>query len=73
MIPAGWRVVLVRDVERFPHFIARKGMKGTVVECSAKMARVRMDDHLEMYSEWNNEIHWYEDDRADFALDVVSL
>jgi hypothetical protein len=73
---AGTCVRLKRDVERFPHFIARAGTTGQIVEMSESLIAVSMDEPLEGAEEWENEIHWYPDDPLsfpDFEGDVQVL
>lgn len=61
--PVGTRVRLKNDVERYPHFVAKKGALGTVVVQEGDdpgYFRVRMDDDLGPGGkEWRNEVHWY--------------
>jgi hypothetical protein len=65
------KVMLVRDVERFPHFIARKGMTGVIEEITNGYARVKVDAELHGSEEWENCIIWNgEEDLVDFAKDV---
>jgi hypothetical protein len=58
----GDRVRLRSDVERYPHFTAPRGMKGTVVTAAADelhaMIAVRMDEPLPGSEPWQNEIQW---------------
>ena len=54
----GQRVALARDVERYPNFIARQGMMGTIVGNDGGMLRVRMDDPLPGAEDWDNEVQW---------------
>jgi hypothetical protein len=67
--------MLARDIDRFPNFIARKGMTGTVVQHGGYCVCVRMDLHLAGAEEWDNEIEWAcEDDRIlDFEDDTQRL
>lgn len=58
----GERVELIRDVDRFPHFIAKGGMVGTVTEATDDLVGVRMDDHLAGAEEWDNEVCWSRED-----------
>lgn len=53
----GARVVLLRDVERFPSFIAAAGLTGTVVE-NTTLLGVRMDEPLAGAEEWDNCVQW---------------
>jgi hypothetical protein len=58
--PIGARVRLRRDVERYPHFIARAGMVGTVTEADADSGvSVKLDEHLDGAEEWENQVKWY--------------
>ena len=68
----GDRVKLMRDVERFPSFIAKAGMTGTVcmVDANGDIA-ARMDETIAGCEEWNNEIHWWEEFTADIAGDLA--
>lgn len=69
----GQRIRLVRDVDRYPHFIAEKGMTGTVVESSPVSGIcVRMDGTLPNCEEWDNCVVWYEDDIL-FAADDIEV
>lgn len=62
----GDRVKLKRDAERFPHFIARAGMTGTVVTVEGKnyipecFMAVRMDVKIVGAESWDNEVQWFE-------------
>lgn len=53
------RVVLVRDVERYPFFIAPKGSTGTIVHADAEMIAIRLDEFLPGAEEWDNEVCFY--------------
>lgn len=55
----GSRVRLLRDVERYPHFIAPKGSEGTVTSVDEYALCVRLDEVLVGAKEWDNEVHWY--------------
>jgi hypothetical protein len=63
----GDRVKLRHDVDRYPHFIARAGSLGTVVDdgSSGVVFSVRLDVKLAGAEEWDNEIHWDLDDEND--------
>jgi hypothetical protein len=70
----GERFVLTRDVHRSPHFIARSGTKGTVVDVSFGAISLRLDDPLPGAEEWDNEVVWSDDDDApNFWADVALL
>lgn len=56
---SGPRVVLVNDVERYPHGIAPRGLTGRVVYTSELEIRVRLDAHLPWLDEWSNALAWY--------------
>jgi hypothetical protein len=69
----GTRVILKNDVERYPHFIAPKGATGTVVDVGdPQVFAVRMDDLVEGAEEWDNEVHWMNDDDPTLDLEVLS-
>jgi hypothetical protein len=73
--PVGSRVRLVHDVERYPHFIARAGSVGTVVDIGdPQIFAVRLDEFLPGAEGWGNEVHWqnYADDPSE-DLEEVSL
>lgn len=67
----GDRVRLVRDVERYPHFIAPRGTTGSVTFSDlAAGAAIRLlvlaDKKIRGAEEWQNQIEWaYDDDPAD--------
>lgn len=56
--PLGTRVRLTQDTERYPFFIARKGMVGVVTQNDADGFCVRLDEHLPGCEEWDNEVIW---------------
>lgn len=67
----GTRVRLVEDVERYPHFIARRGMEGVVTESSDEIFAVRMDDEIPGAQEWENEVHWYPRNGGDWPFSAL--
>lgn len=67
----GTRVVLTRAVERFPFFIARAGMAGTVIEATEDLVSVRMDEHLPGAEEWSNEIVWMPEDEPGLQRSAI--
>lgn len=70
-LTVGARVRLRRDVERYPHFIARKGMTGTVTNADESGGvNVRMDAFLNGAQEWSNEVVWYDADLPDATRDL---
>jgi hypothetical protein len=60
-LAVGDRVNLVRDVERFPHFIAKAGNTGTVVWCRDGRLEVEFDQPIEGCEEWDNIVQWDEE------------
>lgn len=54
----GDRVELIRAVDRFPDFIADKGLTGTVTSVSASDIWVKADQPIKGAEEWDNEIQW---------------
>lgn len=69
----GARVRLTRDVERYPHFIARAGMVGTVTYSNTRHheVAVKLDDLLPGAEAWDNEVCWSQGEVADFASDTA--
>lgn len=75
-LKVGDRVVLRRDVERFPHFIAPKGATGTVVDTPSHPLgaySVLLDQHLSGAESWDNEVVWSESDIDHLLLDIAPL
>lgn len=70
----GTRIVLAKVVERFPHFLAEKGLRGTVNEITDDLISVRMDEEIGGAGEWDNCIVWEGDDvLSQFRSDVHFL
>lgn len=71
----GDRIELVTEVERFPHFTAPAGARGTVTDLDDSSISVKMDDHLPGAEAWDNEIVWSDDahphSEFDSAVKVV--
>lgn len=76
----GDRVALGRDLDRHPHFVAEKGLLGTVTFSTMALVKVRLDAELPGAEHWQNEIYWYHDEMLDETaislalddLDVIS-
>jgi len=70
----GKRIRLIRDVERFPDFIAKTGMTGYINNLDQRNGRffvsARMDETIEGAEAWDNEIWWEESHQIDFEKDV---
>lgn len=66
----GTRVRLRHDVDRYPHFIALKGMLGTVAIVQSGLIGVRLDEHLDGAEDWDNEVHWFDDGLWSITLDL---
>ncbi len=64
---AGDRVRLRRDVERYPFFVARKGMTGVITVVEPNTIIVKLDDPLCGAQDWNNSVYW----EKDFTLEDV--
>lgn len=56
----GAEVVLLRDVERYPHFIAERGSRGIVVDAEERNVAVRMRERIPGAEEWDNEVQWFD-------------
>lgn len=69
---------LTHDAERFPHFIARAGAVGTVVEIDNEgIFAVHFDEPIEGAETWSNEVHWYpasgyDSDRPELYLEPLA-
>ena len=68
----GARYRLVRDVMRYPNFIAKAGLTGVLMEDQGGFF-LRMDEMLDgVTEEWDNGIQWFpaegDDPAADLAL-----
>ena len=70
VLPTGTRVVLTRDVDRYPFFLAEAGMRGVVTTAQPGNVWVRLDRPLRGAEDWDNEIQWDESSVTDFANDV---
>jgi hypothetical protein len=66
----GLRFRLVRNVERYPQFVAPAGAVGTVVTDSAAelhgYVALKLDAPVPGMEPWDGEVHWY----ADFSPDA---
>ncbi len=70
----GMRVRLVHNVERYPHFVARKGMTGTVSMADMREAVcVRLDEFLPGAEDWDNEVCWYPQNGDDPSADLETV
>lgn len=75
----GTRVRLTQDVERYPHFVAPQGAKGTVTKSRDDLVAVQLDEPLNGAEEWDNEVQWFDgmvedaDFREVFQEDVEVL
>ena len=63
----GTRFRLIREVDRFPDFVARPGLTGTVTAVSGGI-RGRIDQPLLGARAWDNELHW--DSLLEFLADT---
>ena len=70
MLPVGTRVVLTRDVDRYPFFVAKAGVRGVVTCAQPGNVWVRLDWPLRGAEDWDNEIQWDESSVTDFDDDV---
>ena len=67
----GYRFKLTRDVERFPHFVAKEGSTGTVTVNDDNGVCAKMDQPFDGAREWDNEIQW--ESLFDFIDDIDPL
>jgi hypothetical protein len=69
-IQPGYRFVLKDDVDRFPYFVAKQGMTGTVTDVELDGTIIAlMDQHIDGADEWENHIWW----EGDFLNDTLPL
>jgi hypothetical protein len=68
---AGARVRLLHDVDRYPHFLAPAGSRGTVAMSDGEIFSVRLDEPLAGAEAWDNEIVWSLRDGDDPSEDVA--
>jgi len=54
----GTRIRLIRDVERYPYFIAKAGLEGVITENNEFHIAARMDTPLAGAEQWDNNILW---------------
>jgi hypothetical protein len=54
----GDRFRLIREVDRFPDFVASPGLTGTVTAVSGGEIRGRIDQPVSGAERWDNELHW---------------
>lgn len=68
-------MVLLRDLDRFPDFSVLEGKTGTVVFADMEEIRVRMDEFIAGAEQWDNEVHWSQnnDTFEDFEKDTRFL
>lgn len=69
----GARVRLLQDVERFPHDIVRAGETGTVELVDGTLISVKLDQPHPNLAEWDNCLHWNEDNAYQFAEDTILI
>jgi len=70
MIPEiGKKVKLSKDILKFPHFIAKKGQTGTIVEYTKDLVSVKLDKEVEGAETWDNCVHLYFDELVSEYLD----
>ena len=76
VIPTGSRVRLIADVERYPHFIAKRGMTGVLLDNVGDYPdayAVKLDETLKGCEEWDNTVLWQDDDREYFYEQVEAI
>lgn len=73
-IPVGTLVRLTHDVERYPHFVARQGLVGTVISNRPDLDLFEVGGFRERIigaEEWGNAILWSNDDDPMDDLEVL--
>ncbi len=69
----GKRYRLRHDVERFPFFIAAKGLVGTIDEINDQAVYLKLDAPLDGLEEWDNCIQWVPGDGDDPVGDLEEV
>ena len=69
---AGARYRLVRDVMRYPNFIAEAGLTGVLWEDQGGFY-LQMDELLDGAQDWDNGIQWFPADGDDPAADLAMI
>ncbi len=59
----GQRVKLLDNEERYPHAFVLRGEEGTVTEVAETHVYITLDTTYDGLTEWDNELHFYEEDR----------
>lgn len=54
----GTRVVLTKNVDRYPHTIVKAGATGTIANSSKHDVWVKLDKKVSALEEWNNELQF---------------
>jgi hypothetical protein len=67
----GQRVRFVRDVDRFPHFIARKGETGVYLGHRMSVDAVKLDEPKQGAEEWDNDVLWNDDNQDGFVWEDI--
>ncbi len=67
--------MLTRTVDRYPHFLAPIGARGTVTEVKDWQIAATFDRTLEGAGEWDNSILWDadSDNLSDFESDITRV
>jgi hypothetical protein len=69
-VTVGNRFRLTRDVDRFPDFMARAGLTGTVTITKGGVW-AKMDQHIPGAEEWDNQLYW--ETASEFGLDTEDM
>ena len=64
----GSRFTLIREVDRFPEFVAPPGLMGMVTAVSGGTIRAKMDQPVLGAESWDNELYW--DSLVNFLADT---
>jgi len=73
-VEIGDEIRLIQDVDRFPHFVAKKGATGVVSEVRTDLICVRMDEKIPGAEVWDNDLSWSEGQiqGIDREIEVIS-
>ena len=62
ILERGKKVKLLRDIDKFPHFIAKKGSTGKIVDYNENLVSIKLDEKIEGAEHWDNCVHLYFDE-----------
>jgi hypothetical protein len=71
-VAVGDRFAITQDIERFPMFIVKRGMTGTITEAEPDLIALTLDEHIDGAEEWDNALIVTPDDHPLFVPEGVT-